>query len=283
VITLVDGAPGTHVPVTDRGFGYGDGVFEVLFAEGHRVRALDLHLARLARSAALLGIDPGAHIAGAGADVARVVAASPDPAYVRIVLTRGDGLGVDPPSGGARRVVLATPAPGAVARVIRAITVRGHPSPVPAAKTLSLAGHVVHRLRAREAGADEALIVEGELVREATAANVLVVVDGILRAPVDRALAGITRHIVLGLARASAIPVDEGDLETAELARASEVILTSTVRGVVPVSCVDDRPVAGEDGTIWRTLARAYTAELREHMAEVHETTKQSGTVSGAR
>ncbi len=273
MIALVDGAPATEVPVADRGFGYGDGVFEVLLAEGRRVRALDMHLARLARSAALLGIEPGRHLAGARADVARLVGAASGRTYLRVVLTRGDGLGLDPPPAPSRRVVLAAPAVAGGPSALRAITAHGHPSPVPTAKTLSRAGHVVHRLRARAAGADEAIIVEDGLAREATAANLLAVVDGVLRAPLDRALAGITREIVLRLARASGMRVDEGDLPEVDLRRASEVIVTSTMRGVVPLSGLDDRLLAGVEGAAGRALLRAYADGLADHMAEVHETT----------
>ncbi len=247
VTYLVDGEvvdPARRIAADDRGLLYGDGVYETMRAHRGRLVALDRHVARLRRSCAVMGIalDEAALSADLGAALCRHPTSS---AHVRVTLTRGRGLGLSPPaSSRPTRIVSIADLPvdhdEVAARGVTAITLPARFTAVPGAKTLSFGASVWARLEARRRGVDDVVGVDRGLVLEASSANVIAVVDGALRAPVEGALAGVTRALVLEVA-AALMPLDEGALTTADLARASEIALTSSVRGVVSVTALDGR------------------------------------------
>lgn len=249
----------------DRGVLYGDGVYETLRAYRGRPFMLDEHLARLARSCAVMGIaavDP----AVLRADAARAVAAiGAVDAYVRLTVVRAPGLGLAPPPGASRLVVVAAPLPAAhdeeAARGVRVITVPARFTAVLGAKTTSFAANVWARREAARRGAEDAFALDGDRVLEATGANVVALVGGVLRAPTEGALEGLTRAVVVELARAEGTPVDEAPLSLAELGEASEVALTSSVREVVPVLAIDAYKVGeGTPGPFVTALRARYRA-----------------------
>lgn len=246
---VVDGEvtePQGRIAADDRGLLYGDGVYETLRSHRGHLVSLDRHLERLRRSCAVMDIplDEAAVLADLRAALSRHLTAS---AHVRITLTRGPGAGLAPaPSSRPTRIVSVADLPAdhdaTAARGVTAVTLPARFTAVPGAKTISFGANVWARLEARRRGVDDVIGIEGDRVLEASSANVVAVVDGALRAPVAGALPGVTRAIVLELA-AGALPIDEGPLTTRDLARASEVALTSSVRGVVPVTALDGRPL----------------------------------------
>ena len=130
-------------------------------------------------------------------------------------------------------------------------------------KSISLLPNVLAKQAAKEQGAYEAWLVrEGDVVTEASASNAYIVdADGVLRThPTSpRILGGVTRSVVLELARDEGIPVDERPFSTAEIGAAREAFLTSTSSWVMPVVSVDGRAVgAGEPGPVTRRLQAAY-------------------------
>jgi branched-chain amino acid aminotransferase len=261
------------VSVYDRGFLYGDSVFETVRTYGGEPFALAEHLARLERSAARVGIAMPVPAADFGMEIRVAVRAARNPeSYARAMLTRGSGpLGLDPALAGAPlRVVLVepfTPLPASLYRDgIAVVTVRTERAADAAqgAKVGNYLGSLLALKEAKARGAQEALILDaaGRVV-EGTTSNVFVVRGGAITTPPEQAgiLAGITRAHLIELAGELGRPLHLAELTPADLASADEVFISSSLREVLPVVRVDDRAIAdGRPGPVTRALHAAFRA-----------------------
>lgn len=264
---IVSGAEAS-VPVTDRGFLYGDSIFETFRTYEGRPHALDRHLARLQRSADAVQIQLPLDADGFRAELSALIGASDDERRLRIVVTRGDAAGLS--DDDARRVILSFPftahpseryTDGVACRTV--LGVRGMAS----AKAGSYLLSVLATREAQAAGAHEAILLDGDVVREGATSNVFIVdAKGRLRTSAAGVLPGVTRGIVLGLAREAGIEVDEGVVDRASLFAAHEVFLTSATREVMPVSQVDDHRVGGPGPLTTRLLA-LYRQSIPQRLA----------------
>lgn len=261
------------ISVFDRGFLYGDSVYETIGTAYGRLFAAQEHLVRLERSAQRIGlrVPPRAEIERA---VSETVAAAGNPeSRVRVILSRGAGkLDLDPAAvDDTQLVVIVWPlgAPTAamyekgVAVSIVSIT-RNSPRAIdPAVKSGNYLNNVLALGEARRStGAYEAILccADGS-VAEGSTSNVFAVVGGRLRTPpIDVGiLDGITRSQVIDLARDNEIALDEKRISPDELRAADEAFITSATRGVLPVVRVDDRTIGdGRPGTITRRLMSLY-------------------------
>ena len=256
---MVDAAEAT-VSVFDHGFTVGDGVFETLKVIRGRPFALRRHLERLERSATGLGRDvPLSHDKLAAAIDETLAAAGPRGERVRITLTGGTA-----PLGSGR----GTTGPTLVIAVgpqepwepdTTAVTVpwpRNERAATTGLKTTSYAENVVALAEAHKIGATEAIFpnLAGHLC-EGTGTNVFVVIDGQLLTPslLSGCLAGVTRALVLELLD----DAEEDNLPIGELARADEVLLTSSTRDVHPVRELDGRPLPGVAGPVAQRAIQA--------------------------
>jgi branched-chain amino acid aminotransferase len=264
------------VSVYDRGFLYGDAVFEVLRTYGGRPFAIDEHLARLRRSAERVFIPLPVDDATLGREVdAALATARSDPSgesYVRVVVTRGSGpLSLDPDTAShPLRVILVEPVvpPPRDAYLhgiaLASVSARRAVDDT-AASGAKVSNYLANLLALREAharGAQEALVVDarGHVV-EGASSNVFVVSARRVATPPESAgiLAGITRAHVLGAARDLGVPVDERDLVPGDVYGADEVFITSSIRELLPVVRVDDRTIgSGAPGPIARSLHRRF-------------------------
>ncbi|MGH7436915.1 MAG: aminotransferase class IV [Polyangiaceae bacterium] len=266
------GAEAAFVSVYDRGFLFGDAVFEVLRTYGGRPFALDAHVARLRGSAARVAMALPWDDAVLRRDVEQTVAAAGGgDLYVRVVVTRGSGpMSLDPDTAGAPlRVVLAQPvappAREAYARGIAAITMRVRrtvdDTEAEGAKVTNYLPNLLAIRAAKARGGAEALVVDASgHVLEGATSNVFAVVRGTLVTPPESAgiLAGITRRHVIDAARRSGMQVEEDGLPLETLVGADEAFITSSIREVLPVVKVDDRVVGpGTPGPVARRLHRA--------------------------
>jgi len=266
-----------RVSVFDRGFLYGDSVYETLRTYGGHCFRLAAHLARLERSAAGLGISLPLTAAQAAAEIGETIrAAANDESTVRVTVTRGEAaIGLDPRAAThATRVVIVRPFvpldPELRARgvdVVVARTLRNAPSALdPGIKSGNFLNNIQAVREANESGAFEAIMfAQGGRIAEATQSNVFLVLEGELVTPHPRAglLRGITRDLVLELAQSDGIPVAERDLVLADLERADELFLTSSLKEVLPVRRVDGRPVgSGCPGPITARLVELYRQEV---------------------
>lgn len=260
------------ISLFDRGFMYGDGVFEVLRTYGGRPRTLEEHLARLGASARAFGISQGVPNARWIAEVHAVLSRCPWPeSVIRLTLTRGVGApSVLPRSVGApTRVVMATELPALPpieTAGIRAITLRGvHRSSCSEGhKTLEYLSNCLARREAEGQGAGEAILLDADgRVVEATAANVFVVHDRCLRTTPDGVgLPGITRSLTIRAATEEGLQIDRGELTLTDLWTADEVFLTSSVRELIPVLRVDDHEVSERAGAVTQAVHRRLRALL---------------------
>lgn len=258
---LLDAAAARVSPL-DSGWRLGDGVFSTLRAIDGEPQRLSVHVARIIHDAAALGITGliADRLTEAATQVATANAAAYPDLVLRLVVTRGP-VAADAPFGAVSRsptvAVLASPAPPA-RPTVTATVVEGGRRPA-AIKSTSWAWSAQALATARSVGADTAILIEQADLLEAAAANVVVVVDGrALTPPADgRLLPGTTRALLLAAGSLEEEPVTRTQLDAAD-----EVVLTSAVRGAVPVVAIDDRPV----GTgVAGPLAQQLRAVLADH------------------
>lgn len=262
-------ATDASVPVFDHGLTVGDGVFETLRTERGTPFAMTRHLVRLRRSLDGLGFAlerSDDELRAAMQSVAdEVVGATGSQAKIRLTVTAGPGPLGSGRDDGAQTVYVAGaslddwPMSGA------AVTVpwrRNEHSAVAGLKTTSYAENVVALARAREHGASEALLANtaGNLC-EGTGSNVFVVDGGAVRTPplTSGCLAGVTRALVIEVARAAGVDVTEADLPLESLTTADEVFLTSSTRDVQGQHAVDGRALDAP-GPVTRRIADAFGA-----------------------
>jgi branched-chain amino acid aminotransferase len=261
-----------HVSVFDRGLLYGDGVFEGIRFYQRRAFRYARHYARLRDSAQAIRLplpyDAGALYLAIQDVIAEFAHAD---GYLRIVVTRGEGrLGLAPPASvqpnifiiadelsllpaaarrdGARLVIASTrrlPADGLDARI----------------KSLNYLNHILARLEANNAGADEAILLNAAgHVTEGSADNIFIVRDGILSTPpvTDGALDGVTREAVLQLAQELGIRAQERTLAPYDLHTADECFLTGTALELAAVREIDGRTLRLCPGPIFMRLRDAF-------------------------
>jgi branched-chain amino acid aminotransferase len=265
------------VSVFDHGFLYGDGVYETIRSYGNRIFMLDQHLARLRRSADAIGLTlpipehrwPALlHEAMTRNDVGHEHA----DAYLRITISRGAGdIGLDPALCPTPTVVIMTkplhpPLPEQYRRGVNLIvaqTRRNLPGALsPQIKATNFLNNILAKREAIAAGAFDSILLNWEAhLTECTVSNLFFVRAGQLCTPALACglLDGITRDIVLRLAREAQIPVDEGHFGIEAIHKADECFLTNTSIEVMPVTMVDGHPV-GKNG-----IPGPLTRELHTH------------------
>jgi branched-chain amino acid aminotransferase len=274
------------VSVFDHGFLYGDGVYETIRSYGRRIFMRDQHLARLHRSASAIGLTipipehrwPALlHEAMIRNDVGN----EHTDAYLRITISRGAGdIGLDPALCPNPTVVIMTkplhsPPPEHYhtgVNLIVARTRRNLPSALsPQIKATNFLNNILAKQEAIAAGAFDSILLNWELhLTECTVSNLFFVDAGRLCTPALACglLNGITRDIVLSLARETQIAVNEGHFGIEELYKADECFLTNTSMELMPVTVVDGHPVgSGTPGLLTQQLHTSFVAN-RERFLE---------------
>lgn len=269
---IVD-ADHAHVSVFDRGFLYGDSVFEVWRTYGGVPFADHEHLERLVRSAGQVLIPMPATIEQIKREATALHDATGNTdSYLRVVVTRGSGpLTYDPSTAkDPLRVIIAKPVPvlprtlyeDGVAVVTVQATRPTDGSQAAGAKASNYLANLLAAHHAKERGGYEAILVaRNGQVLEGASSNVFVVRDGRIRTPRPEAgiLAGITRATVIAAAQRAGVTVEEEALFPADLYEADEVFITSSIREVVPVVKVDGESIgAGRPGPMVNRLHAAY-------------------------
>lgn len=247
-----------RVPVSDRGFLYGDAVFETVRVAHGRPLWLSRHLARLTQGARLLAIElPLRPQALVDVALSLIAAAELHEGVLRITLSRGPGQRGPLPVGEQHPTLLMTLGklpPHVAERARRGIVLATsrwtRPAPTGLPNTIKHANYLCSILAMQEVaalGADEALLLSaaGHLAEGATS-NLFLARSGTLVTPdLDSgALAGTTRAWVIEQAQAADAPVQQRPVTPAELACADEVFMTNAVSGIVPVARIDGRPYA---------------------------------------
>jgi D-alanine transaminase len=264
------------IPVEDRGFIFGDGVYEVWRVIGGRLFETERHLARLKFGLRELRIaEPDLTDADVLCGIAdRLLTESgllDGEATLYVEITRGAAPRTHNfPPAGTKPTVFATvnrftPPEELRARGAAAITMPDIRWLRCDIKTVQLLPNVLAKQAAVEAGATEAWLIRDGVVTEGSHANVLGVLDGAIRThPTNNLiLPGITRSVVLELARATGIPVVEEAFGERDIANLEEAFLAGTTTDVMPIVRVDDRVIGdGAPGPITRRLHTAFRAHL---------------------
>jgi branched-chain amino acid aminotransferase len=290
---VVDGAL-ARVSVFDHGLLYGDGIFEGMRVYSGRVFRRSDHLRRLAVSAKAIGLVFPDDVDLEAVIDDTVAAFGKDDAYIRLLVTRGEGpLSVDPTKCTRSRVICIIgevslyPAEKLEAGVDVVTVSLRRPRPdvlEPRVKSLNYLNNALAILEARRAGADEALLLnEDGCVAEASGANVFTVRDGVVATPptTDGALEGVTRRTLLEVCARDGFPAEERRMTRIDLLAADEVFLVGTGARMVPVRTLDGaligtpRAVAPATGSpeaphrpIYARLSAAYEACVRAHDGE---------------
>lgn len=277
----IDGrvTPGAEarVPVLDRGFLYGDSVYEVTRTVQRKPLFFDLHMARMARSATGLFFDiPSLSIieSAVSETIATAAKAQQDVRdfYVRVIVTRGGGdLDLDPAAAdGPRLVVIVKPLKlpdsklykegAALATVNERRNAPGHVQPE--VKSGNFLTSVLAVAAARRRGGHEALLLDlHNQISEGASSNFFVFTGGRLITPPRSVgiLSGITRGAVLKLAGSAGIAVVEAPLSLRDAIHADEAFISSSIRGVMPITRIDEYPIgAGRPGAATRKLMQLY-------------------------
>lgn len=263
-----------RISVFDRGFLYGDSVYEVARTSGGRPVDYDRHVERLERSAAAIGLPYPPRDTLADAVRRTLAAASNDESYVRIILTRGAGaIGLDVAlAEHAATIVIVKPLSLPAAELyergaaLRIVGVRrtSREAVDPGVKSGNYLNNILALAEARRHGADEAVMLSASgAVAEGSSSNVFAVSGGQISTPWPRVglLSGITRRRVIELAAGIGLEVREAELEPGELLGAEEVFITSSIRGVLPIARVDDVEIAAP-GPVTARLSKLYAAFL---------------------
>ncbi len=273
-----------RIPVLDRGFLFGDSIYEVVRTVGDVPFGWPEHWARLRASAAGIAMQLDLDEATVARRIAATLAAGGNgDSYVRLVVTRGAGqapnIDLAYASGPPCWIVMVrplTPMSGKPAQVALIERLRNDRRALdPAAKSGNYLNNVLGLAEAKAMGATDCLMCNHDgFVTEASTSNVFALLDGVWCTPPLHAglLAGITRALLLDFLPRCGERVAERDLRPADIRRASELFLSSTLRDIGPVTHVDGRALHGggagpRTAALMTAFAENMTARLAGHYA----------------
>lgn len=268
------------LPIGDRGFLFGDAVYETLRSYDGCPFLLHEHLRRLRHSAAALYMELPWTDADLAERLQRLLRANRiDAGRIRITVTRGDGdVRALPDQIGPPRLVMSAealaPLPAHLAGGVRveiSRRIRNLPSALdPAIKSANLLNNLLARFEMKSADSYEVLLPnhDGELTEGSLTNLFLIDGEGCLRTPALESglLAGITRALVLTLAEEEDIPTAECRITPDELLDAREAFLTASTIEIMPIGWVEDRPLADPiPGPVTRRLQECYRECVRDY------------------
>ena len=257
-----------RVPVLDRGFIFGDGVYELVPVYSRVPFRLEEHLARLERSLAATRIrNPYSRAEWREIITQLVAKPSFEDQGVYFQVTRGVARRdhafpqVSTPTVFIMSNPLVNPPREAVERGVEAVSAqdnRWHRCDI---KSISLIGNVLLRQLSADAGATETILFRDGMLTEAAACNVFVVRGGVIQGPPksNLILPGITYDVVLELAQAAQLPVEIRNLSEAETRAADEIWVTSSSKEVLAIVKLDGKGVGdGRPGPVFRRMHQLY-------------------------
>lgn len=256
------------IPVLDRGFIFGDGIYEVIPVYGRKMFRADQHLARLFRSLAAIGIPNPHDKAGWLALIARVMDAHPaDDQMVYLQVTRGVAKRAHAfPQEVVPTVFIMTnpivlPTDAVRAKGVTCVSMEDKRWLRCEIKSISLLGNVLAAQNAAEHGATESIQFRDGFLTEASASNVWIVKDGVLSGPPkdNLILEGIRYGLIEELCAANGISLQARKITREEVFAADEVLLSSATKEVLAVVKLDEQTIGkGVPGPIYQKLYAAY-------------------------
>jgi branched-chain amino acid aminotransferase len=270
-----------RVSIYDHGFLYGDGIYETMRAYEGKLFLLKRHLARLKHSADAISLKLPLSLERIGDALHESLRVNKlQEAYVRLHISRGPGeIGLDPALCVAPTMVIITkpfhdyPAAyyerGVAAAIVK--TRRNHPLALPPSiKGTNFLNNILAKIEAVKARAFEGIMLNWEgYVAEGTISNIFMVKKGVLCTPhLDTGiLEGVTRDLVLRLAKRNKIPAREAMLRPKDLLSADESFITNTTMEIMPVTTMDKKKIGkGLPGPVTAALRQAYQREVRAYL-----------------
>lgn len=267
-----------RIPVLDRGFIFGDGVYEVIPVYSRRPFRLPEHLKRLQHSLDAIRLPNPLSDADWTRLIGEIVARNAgDDQSVYLQVTRGVARRDHAFPQGVKQTVfmmsgpLVTPAQALVDQGVPAITANDFRWLKCDVKSTSLLGNCLLRQEALEAGAVEAILFRDGYLTEASASNVFVVKNGTVLAPPKNhlVLPGITYDVVLELVAANGIPCSVREVGEREVRQADELWVTSSTKEVLAVTQLDGKPVgSGRPGPVFKRVHALYQEFKRSVMRQ---------------
>ena len=271
------------IPVLDRGFIFGDGVYEVIPVYSKRAFRLEEHLHRLQHSLDGIRLDNPYSMDEWTAIINKLVAAHQDEdQYLYLHITRGaakrDHAFPNPPVSPTVFMMsrpLLSPLTALLESGVCAVTATDNRWLRCDIKSIALLPNVLLRQTAVDAGCAETILIrqgidgEGDFMTEGAASNIFVVKDGTLIAPPkdNLMLPGITYDVILELAAANDIPSLVRKIDVAEVFSADELLMTSSTKEVMSITKLDGKPVGtGKPGAMFAKLHPLYQTFKRDVM-----------------
>jgi len=267
-----------HISVFDHGFLFGDSIYEVVSTHHGQLCFVNEHLRRLRNSAHAISLEIPLTDEQMIREIHKTMEAAGNPeSYIRIIVTRGVGeMDIDPETCTEPNVlifvksILQYPEENYENGInVALVSIKRNPKEAlnPGIKTGNYLNNVLAKVEARKAGAADALMLNptGQLT-ECTTSNFFFVRDQRLMTPSLNCgiLLGITREVVLRLARENGVLVEEGEWPPDVLQNAEEAFITGTVKMVMPVTSLDGRPIgSGKPGPITKMMMRLYQSVLK--------------------
>ena len=267
-----------HISVFDHGFLFGDSVYEVISTHHGHLCFVNGHLSRWKSSAHAMSLDIPLTDEQLVREIHNTVEAAGNPeSYIRIIVTRGVGaMDIDPETCTQPNVLIFVKSPlqypeenykGGIN--VALVSIKRNPKEAlnPGIKTGNYLNNVISKVEARKSGAADALMLNptGQLT-ECTTSNFFFVRDQRLMTPSLNCgiLSGITREVVLRLARENGVLVEEGEWPPEVLQNIDEAFITGTVKMVMPVTSLDGKPIGGgKPGPITKMMMRLYQDVLK--------------------
>jgi D-alanine transaminase len=257
------------ISVMDRGFLFGDGIYEVIPVFANRLLRVDDHLARLQNSLDRISLqNPHSDDDWQNIFTELLRRNSGEDRAIYLQVTRGvyakrdisikDGY---PATVFGMIISLLRPDISSGSEAISAITVEDFRWQACDIKSTSLVANVMLRQLAVDAGVDDAILIRGGHVTEGTASNVFIVKDGVLVTPPvgHQLLSGITRDQVIEIAENATIKVEQREIPVDELYNADEIFMTSSTREIAPVIRLNGEAVGeGKPGPVWQYVMSEY-------------------------
>ncbi len=272
------GRPDVHIDLEDRGYQFGDGVYEVIRVYGGKLFTMKEHIARLFASAKKIKLD----ISMAPEQIQKLVEDlvkenEVDFGSVYMQVTRGAAPRTHmfpKPASNTKAVFTAytneVPKPASqLENGVEAITAEDIRWLRCDIKSLNLLPNVLAKQEAADAGCFEAILHRSGIVTEGSSSNAYIVKNGeVITHPADHLiLNGITRQVLVKLCKENGIPFVEKEFELKDLQNADEVFITSTTSEVMPVIKVDGKTVGdGTPGKITRKLQELFEAKINQEI-----------------
>lgn len=260
------------ISVMDRGFLFGDGVYEVIPVYNGHIFRVDEHLHRLENSLEEIRLENPYSVEQWLAIFNTLLDKSLDQS-IYLQITRGTADKRDhafPEQVVPTVFVMCSEVKPFAGKVtgIKAITLDDIRWEFCNIKAITLLPNILLRQEALDEGCAEAILIKQGYVTEGAASNVFAVIDGVLMTPIKNSsiLSGITRDVILELAEKNAIPMSEQVIAQEALIDASEIWVTSSTREIIPVVELDGRPVgAGKPGPLFRQMDALLQAEKQNY------------------